>query len=276
MTKYTEFLRNWARVNNFSYMCGRDQPDFKEAWAREKAGLKPVKGSKKSKKVVGNRPRSNTLPTAETMAREWEDMSLEDRKRASALIKVGIKPPMPSSAVATLENADKGELIVHHRLPHHPRIAEMSHRPTNNNILGEVEYDTGLDYVDIEPTEPIVAVKLPDFRKEAIAQEKLFNMGYTPPSLNKFFTNQSEGQKQRFIEQEKKIDAKAKTLEEYFENEKKRPKSSRELMIEDQRREHQEREMMGDIDRANPPLNRVERERAESRALMKQMGWKWG
>jgi len=272
MTKYTEFLRNWARVNNFSYMCGRDQPDFKEAWAREKAGLKPVKGSKK---VVGNRPRSNTLPTAETMAREWEDMSLEDRKRASALIKVGIKPPMPHCECATLENADKGELIVHHRLPHHPRIAEISHRPTNNNILAEVEYDTGLDYVDVEPDEPIVAVKLPDFRKEAIAQDRVFNMGYTSPSLNKFFTNQSEGMKQKFIEQEKKIDAKAKSLEEYFENEKKRPKSSRELMIEEQRREHQERDMMGDIDRANPPLNRVERERAESKALMKQMGWNW-
>lgn len=40
MTKYTDFLKQWASSKDLSYMCARDQPEFKQAWNAQKSAPK--------------------------------------------------------------------------------------------------------------------------------------------------------------------------------------------------------------------------------------------
>ena len=97
MTRWTDFVKQWAKEHNLSYMCSTSKPecsrDYREQYqavkptkkqALEKTKIKPAWANIQVQKIPQppSRGRTYTEPTLETKNREHEGMALEDRYRA--------------------------------------------------------------------------------------------------------------------------------------------------------------------------------------------------
>ena len=107
MTRWTDFVRQWAKEHNLSYMCATSKPECSRDYREQYQAVKPTKKQAlEQSKVrpawaVPHRPqtelqniqvqkipqppsrgRTYTEPTFENKSREYEGMALEDRYRA--------------------------------------------------------------------------------------------------------------------------------------------------------------------------------------------------
>ena len=168
MTKYTDFLKQWASSKDLSYMCARDQPEFKQAWNAQKpapkARVKAVKPPKPPKAPKQPRPKSVPIrqPKAIPVAKQPKTQ------------KTNPKLPFNNALAERLEELEK---------PPAPYIPLMSAMPEMDITQKRLQPFTR----SIPPPSPVYQPSSPAYRtpRSAIIQPMVslspYNWGGKPP-----------------------------------------------------------------------------------------------
>lgn len=176
MGKWHDFVREWSKEHNMNYMCAATTPECSYDYhsqsgsqpKKKRAREPPAKGpltahdlqvqhipQPHSRNVVG-RPRSNTLPTEETINREHEGMLAEDRFRAKGHTVVGRRTPI-SDSYEPLEVVEHGRIGKNQGLKEkyykHKHPLQEQKIPEPPSRIPEQPAAAAAIVVDIEPFE---------------------------------------------------------------------------------------------------------------------------
>lgn len=165
MTKYTDFLKQWASSKDLSYMCARDQPEFKQAWNAQKpapkARAKVVRPPKAPKAPKQPRPKSVPIRQPKAIPKQPKTQ------------KTNPKLPYNNALAERLEELDK---------PPTPYIPLMSAMPEMDIIQKRLQPFTRSRP---PPPSPVYQPASPPYRPSAIIQPMVslspYNWGANPP-----------------------------------------------------------------------------------------------